>query len=487
MKIITIMVFASAVTSQGQEPEQKPIFGPQCDIKIMQSLGLQGYKYPVTMSLEMCPTVKKSCCRLEDQLEIYKSWVIKNEEDNLEKRLQYHKSIYMELFKKTKDVLIRAKKTFELVEGHAVSNCKILSRRILAYRVDKLMPILRDQMDHMHDFLTNSYKGLYCTACDANMTQYFKIKDKKIVFGEKYCREIINNNLVVLIYFHHHFNKYLNMVTRFVTQCDYMGTFKHKHQPANLTFHTKGSHYKMLHGCNQYRNQINWLDFCQPICQRFSIAEFRPFFAPKVENFRKYTRWLGKQLTKIDAAEARDLMIKSHRKNVKAAKQRKIKQMIEKGLDVKHLMDVNGRVLSATNGNNGSSDKKDSNKDEYAETEHDESIKKEKGDLMLEEQQKFEEALADSLIIKEIPKVFQSVSSSNIPYITFKSAIELDGLNFDEYGKVSQFNQSLYESIQTAVKAKNKGFFGKSIDDEEDSVKIHAAGLTAFVLLLLLR
>lgn len=499
LKLVTIAVLlisiksnADSTSSTDENSENTHL--PFCNQEITQSIGLMGYKYPKKMFLDMCPLVKQSCCRLEDQLAIYKTWVNAKEEEGLEERFAYHMKIYMELLKKTKEVYARAKSTFELVEDRAVSNCKILARRIINYRVDILMPVLKTQIEYMHSFLLDSYKGLYCTICDATQTKYIKIKTKEFIYSEEYCRGIINNTLVVLLYFHHHFNKYLNLISKFVTQCDYVGNFKLKPLSQNLVFHSKGSHYKMLHGCNQYRNNINWFDFCEPVCKQFSLAEFKDFFKPNLDKIRKYTRWLGKEVVKINSGEARDIMIKGQRKNIKAAKARKIQQMKDKGEDVSALIDPNrSRMLSSASGSNTSSSNSSNssnntnnqnNNDGTNDDEFDEETKKEKDDIMLEEQQKFEEHLSDALMPLETREVFRTVQNSQIPYVDFKSMFELDGLNPLPVGKVSQFTENLYNSIQKAVDLESKGFFGGSNDDDEDWAGIHVISVVSIFMWL---
>lgn len=495
---VTALLLGANLAQNAIEERPSSAYKPFCNQEIQQSLGMQGYKYPRKISLDMCPTITQSCCTVEDQLTIYKAWVMDKEEENLEERLAFHKTIYWEFLKKANEASARAKSTFELVEERAVSNCKILARRIMHYRIDAVMKLLRDQIDNMHTFIHDSYKGFYCNSCDATQSKYFRINKKRFILSEEYCRDIVNNSLVTLLYFHHHFVKYINLMSKFITQCDYMGNFKKKSLPESVTFYSKATHYRTLHGCNQYRNDINWIDFCMPVCKQFKISEFSDFFKPNADKIRKYTRWLGKQLVKVNAAEAKDLMIKGHRKQVRLSKKKKIQKMLERGEDISAIENASKvRILSTTTGssstssptspantsnNNNNAQKKP---DENAE-EEDEETKKEKDDIIMEEQQKFEDALSDAIMPIERPSVFATVKNSEIPYNSFKNLIEIKGLNPAITGKVSQFNDGVYKALKEQINLKNKGFFSKNKDDDEDdSIAIYSLGVVGLMLVLL--
>lgn len=501
MKILYGMVvfFIIGITYQSSKPvEESATAGwkPFCNPKLYQSLGFIGHKWPKKMFLDMCPTVTMSCCKLNDQLSIFKSWVGGQEEENLEKRLGGHKEIYKELLETTILAMNRAKKTFELVEERAVSNCKILARRILAYRVDAIKPLIMESLEQMHDFLSVSHKGLYCSVCDATKTKYFKIFRRKFVFGEEFCRNIVNNSLVVLLYFHHHFNKYLNLVGKFVNQCDYLGDFKRKRFPPTLLFHSKARDSKVLSNCNRYKNEVQWFDFCKPICKKFNWVEFNDFFKPNIDNFRKYNRWLNRHLQKIDLAEEKDRMIKGRRQYIRKRKQKKLQKMLEKGLDISEIENASkARILSEksksktkSSNKDESSMENDKDKDSEDEDNKDKAKKKDKEDKMLEEQQRFEEKLSDAVREREPPTIFRSVASSNIEYGAYKSTFKLEGLNPYNVGKVSLFTDHIYDSVERAIKLQRKSFFSKNEDsDEYDSASIQLIGMLGLLITILIK
>ena len=81
-------------------------------------------------------------------------------------------------------------------------------------------------MKKMDAFFYDTYKGFYCTICDAGSHKYFNLDKNEVVFSEKFCRDIIENTLTSLLFFHVHINKYANLVSKFLLSCDKKGDYQ---------------------------------------------------------------------------------------------------------------------------------------------------------------------------------------------------------------------------------------------------------------------
>ena len=452
--IVTLLTVHSYNTSPSGYENNKPF----CNQKIQQSLGMIGLSSPQKTSLDMCPLITQSCCKVEDQLIIYKHWVIGKEEENLETRLDYHREVYSDLFNKSIEVYERAKKVMILLNDRSVSNCKVLARRIVNFRIDALAPLLRTSIDHYHTFLKETYKGFYCSVCDAEKTKFIDIKKGKFLHNEEFCRDIVYNSLHVLLYLHAHFTKYLNLLSKFMTSCDYRGVYKRKTISSKYLFSSKADHHRMLGRCHEYRNDINWFDFCEPVCKKFSAVHFNDFFKPNVEKVRKYSRWMGHQLTRHRALEAKDMLLKGDllkaKKNM--AKARKNDDL--EGFDdhVNH-----SRLLqSKTDKNCKPEEKKEAEVKRDEKDDDEEEVKLDETDKMAEEQQKFEEQLADAMRTKEKPDIYRSVAQSNVEYGNFKNYFGVDGLNLYTVGKTTQITENIYDSLKSTITLKRKKQIG---------------------------
>ena len=49
-----------------------------------------------------------------------------------------------------------------------VSNCMIMAKRLDHLQINVIGPKLNTALETMHDFFLKSYKGFYCTICDAD-------------------------------------------------------------------------------------------------------------------------------------------------------------------------------------------------------------------------------------------------------------------------------------------------------------------------------
>lgn len=445
-----------------------------CDRKVQQALGMKGLRSPEKSKLDMCPTIDYTCCAVEDQLKIYEFWVKGNEEDNLEKRLNFHRDIYAELLNKSIDVYKRAKTVMELLQDRSVSNCKVLARRIINFRIDAVAPLLKTSIDHYHAFLKDTYKGFYCSVCDADNTRFVNIRKSSFSYNEEFCREIVYNSLHVLLYLHAHFTKYLNLLSKFVTSCDYRGVYKRATISGKYLFTTKGDHHRMLGSCHQYRNDVNWFDFCEPVCRQFSLTSFKDFFKPNTDKMRKYARWMGRELVKFKAAEAADELLKTDLE--RARKNAKKRRQVDDALDGFDNNTNNSRVLESggkdCNKNDQQNEKTKSEQSAESDGEvDDEETKKLKDQQLAEEQQKFEDQLADSMMIKEKADVFESVKQASIDFSDFKNIYALEGLNAYAYGKTSMINDNTYNSIKATVDLQNKKQIGHMLNKQKKQIK----------------
>lgn len=59
---------------------------------------------------------------------------------------------------------------------------------------------------------------------------FFNTTDKKITYSEKFCRDIVEDSLSNLLFFHVDIIKYANLVSKFLLSCDSKGNFEADNQ-----------------------------------------------------------------------------------------------------------------------------------------------------------------------------------------------------------------------------------------------------------------
>jgi hypothetical protein len=271
-----------------------------CHLDLITGLGMQGLEKAVNFKLDMCPNVENSCCKISDQEIIYKNWITDKEGSNLQDRLKYHEKIFTEFLDMLQIVYIRAGTIVAKLKGILVSDCKAISSRILFFNFPTVFPILKQNLKEMHSFLMNSYKGLYCAVCDGDLVEHFDVKTKEVKLSEKFCRDMISNTLHPMIYFHSHFPVLLNLISKFLTSCSNHGDFIEKPIPAEALFNKAVETSKVLEDCKKSRNQSDWFEKCEDVCENFELTRFPKYFEPNLHEFQKYTKFLKDSIEKLE-------------------------------------------------------------------------------------------------------------------------------------------------------------------------------------------
>lgn len=168
----------------------------------------------------MCPGIHNSCCLKEDQLRMYSNWVHSKERNKIKKHYLYVNNLYINVMEEFHKVHDMAQKTIKVLDYKKIANCKVLANRIIAFEVTQLFSRIQENLRRMEDFLYDSYKGFYCSICDHGNHQFFNKKTRTIQFSEKFCRDVVENSLSNLLFFHIDIVKYSNLVSKFLLSCD---------------------------------------------------------------------------------------------------------------------------------------------------------------------------------------------------------------------------------------------------------------------------
>lgn len=328
LKIILYLFFLITPTTQAIT-NILGLSSTRCNSGLVQSFEFTGSKSPGAETIEMCPTLRNTCCLKKDQLIIYRQWNDSKQSQNLEKRFTYFKSIYNKLLSTLEKTKSRAEKTYSLLEKKPVSNCKVLSKRLLNYHITDLEDELNSAIEEMYDFLFKSYEGFYCSICDANQHMFIDMKNRIFNLDEGFCRSLLGSSLNPLLYFHVHFVKYLNLVTKFVLSCDFKGDYTESSLPLNYLF-KEDEDAGLLKECKKYRNEANWLKKCKEVCGKFHPSLINDFFKPKIIQYFYYEQYLMEKLDGIDIDEFnnRPPSKKSKKRKKKKKKTKKFRDFV---------------------------------------------------------------------------------------------------------------------------------------------------------------
>lgn len=276
----------------------------ECRQSLLISYGFSGnFSTPQPVRLDMCKAISNSCCSVQDQTVMYRSFISNGEADQLQSKIQLAKSTYEGLLTILESVWALANRLMARLNNAPTTNCKIMARRIMDMKVKDVGPKIKKAIDEMFTFLQVSHKGLYCMLCDGDNQQFFNLGRNQITYSSNFCRQLAIKSLTPLIYMHNHLANIVNLAVRFVQTCDANGAFK-----ANLSSPTDPIPISVaikdaLNNCKLKSRSAYWLEYCGSICKAFNPVVFSEFFTPSLDEYIATSAILSKQLLAINMVE----------------------------------------------------------------------------------------------------------------------------------------------------------------------------------------
>lgn len=80
----------------------------------------------------------------------------------------------------------------------------------------------------MYDYFITLYDGFYCSICDYDNHGYFNIDEKILNISLDQCRSILYHSIKPLYYLNNNIINYLNLISEFISSCDYKGNFSNE-------------------------------------------------------------------------------------------------------------------------------------------------------------------------------------------------------------------------------------------------------------------
>jgi hypothetical protein len=280
-----------------------------CNRALLQTYSMTGLDVPAIDKIEMCPSITRTCCLKQDQQILFTNFVHGGEYQAVVDHYTKVVGAYYGLIEK----LVEVQEFAHGVKNNIVkkiANCKLLAERIGNFEISQVREQIRQNLNKLQDFFQTTYSGFYCTICNFDNHKYFDMTTQTVFFSEKFCRDIVENTLHTLLLFHVDIVKLVNLVTKFISSCDFTGTFNlDAVSPSNYTFSVINDNMQNLQACRDNRNKREWFSYCKDICTNFNIATFSEYFQPNVKLIASYTAYLTKELaTQTQARASRPLL-----------------------------------------------------------------------------------------------------------------------------------------------------------------------------------
>lgn len=309
-----------------------------CHKELMTSYGMNGNFKPREMIIEMCPNVQLSCCRKDDQLQIYGNWVTgktKNEVSTHYGLVLKNYSKMLKVFLATEKV---GKKILRIQRAKKIGNCKLMAERLTSFEIESTIIHIQKMIKKLELFMKTTYQGFYCTLCDAVNHMFIIPKNGTIIYSEKFCRNIVENTLPSLIYFQSHMMIIANLVSNLVNSCDFKGNYGVINPVAkNIFFKMNPKNVRDLEKCKLYRNDKSWYVYCKPICEKFNMTNYPKFFEGDQIMVKNWIKFTMKKLKKIIINSKKPKKIKFKKKKRRVLEGIKKFDLIKKVVQFKKI------------------------------------------------------------------------------------------------------------------------------------------------------
>ena len=306
-------------TDDGDKDSSESAEVDKCNTDLIRAFGMQGRVTPTLTPLEMCPTVRRSCCRVKDQLSIYAAWKKGGQERLIRDRFGKMTRVYMRYLNVMNKIWNRAEDALEKNLHQRLSNCNILAQRIKLFKIDDLILQVRNNLQKMERFFKQSFKGFYCAVCNYDNHKFFDLETKTLNVADDFCYWTVSHSLRVLLFFYEDIVDYNNVVSQYMMSCNMKSEYRFSQEvPGIMVFKKDKERNHTLRRCRDHIKCDNWLDLCRPICDKFSVVGLSRYFEPNMDQIELYTKWLKALLVEKRVEETQPFDIKSKFKKKKS-------------------------------------------------------------------------------------------------------------------------------------------------------------------------
>ena len=306
--------------ADGAEAEAVPEPEPElCNTELVRSYGLQGRMKPSLHPMEMCPTVRRTCCRSKDQLSMYAAWKYGGQERLINDRFNHMERIYMKFLNVANKIRVRAQEVLEKNQKQKISNCNILADRIVKFEVEDIQHKIRSNLNNLKSFFEKSFKGFYCAVCNFDNHDFFDLEEKVLKVDDNFCYWTVSHSLSTLLFFYKDIISYSNIMSQFIMSCSNTGEYRFGMTiPPALVFIENEDISENLVRCNDNIESNKWLSHCRFICDKFSIVGLSGFFEPFLDKIELYGKWLKAVYSEKVIEETQPYDIRSMHKKKKS-------------------------------------------------------------------------------------------------------------------------------------------------------------------------
>lgn len=277
--------------------------GITCKPSIMSEFLIRGIAQPTMQQMNVCQETRYSCCQIPDQMAVFEDFVFSGTLTRIQTRFDFYRRVYYHILDEAERTKKLAEYMLKFIFPKKLMNCRVMAARIIAHNIEEINDELTRQIDAWYNFLLQSYKGLYCSLCDARNHNNFDEEERSFELSEGYCKDLVAHGHMFLSYFHLKMVPLMNLLVKFVGSCHGDGTFNEFYVPASMIFEEDKETKNVLEGCASYSEEPTWLIHCEPICKKFNFFVWDEFYSPNIAKMIEVANLLEEKRDEIFAQE----------------------------------------------------------------------------------------------------------------------------------------------------------------------------------------
>ena len=273
---------------------------------LVESYGLVSTGTVNQQMLTTCPSSNTTCCAFESQ----KLMIIQMQYDskNIQKRFESQDRIIFELLDEIQ-LDMRYIERFKTRQSRKrISSCGAIATKLSFHDIDRVKATLKQQRQQMKEWAVLAHKGVYCALCNPDTQKFISMDRQLMKVSFKFCRGVVFNTIQPMMYLHYELKKFLNLLLKFLTNCDQHGNYINISPPDFLELEYSNSE-KTIRECWDNRNDPEWIIHCHNYCKEYDLMQFQEFFEPNLDRFLKLTYYFKKQRMMLNIIERNDVML----------------------------------------------------------------------------------------------------------------------------------------------------------------------------------
>ena len=384
---------------------------------LAESYGLVSTGRVSEQMLTTCPSSNRTCCAFESQ----KLMIIQMQYDskNIEKRFESQDKIIFELLNEIQLDMRYIERFKKRQLRKRISSCGAIATKLSFHDIDRVKANLKEHREQMKQWAIRSHKGVYCAVCNPDAQKHISLDRQIMKVSYQFCRGVVFNTIQPMMYLHYELKRFLNLMLKFLTNCDQHGSYRHISPPDFLELEYSNWE-KTIRECWDNRNDPNWAVHCHDYCNKYDITKFQEFFEPNLDRFLKLTYFFKSQRMMLNLIERNDVMLNQDTS----------------------VSDVELNPHTIPIINNGDVQDEDSEEDSWRE---------EDLDALKRPLTKIEMNVFLTRFINK--RIIAGDIGSDISLSDFKLLYQNKGIDFEELGRDSVATDSLLKSVMTKINA----------------------------------